>query len=191
MTEADVTDKVDASLRVLAAISGMSQENMNRGAGWQLLDMGRRVERAINTCRAARRLSCTDGPADGLSVLLELVDSQITYRSRYLVGLSLPLVRDMVILDPYNPRSVAFQVERLNAHLSNLPRLNDDGMLEAPRRKVLQIGGELATAVADDLESEDILALEEGLLGLADAIGARYFLHGPNAVKAEKTMGLA
>ena len=191
LTEGDATDRVDASLRVLAAISGLSQENMNRGAGWQLLDMGRRVERAINTCRFARRLACPEGQPDGLGVLLELIDSQITYRSRYLVGLSLPLVRDMVVLDTYNPRSVAFQVERLSEHLASLPRLNDDGMPEVPRRKVLQIGGDLATSVAADLDNEDILDLEQRLLGLADAIGARYFLHGPNAVKADKSMGLA
>ena len=191
LTEGDATDRVDASLRVLSAISGLSQENMNRGAGWQLLDMGRRVERAINTCRFARRLACKEGHPDGLGVLLELVDSQITYRSRYLVGLSLPLVRDMVVLDTYNPRSVAFQVERVSEHLASLPRLNDDGMPEMPRRKVLQIGGALATAVAADLENSEILVLEQRLLELADSIGARYFLHGPNAVRADKSMGLA
>lgn len=191
LTESDVTDRVDASLRVLAAIAGLSQENMNRGAGWQLLDMGRRVERAINTCRFARRLACLDGFADGLSVLLELIDSQITYRSRYLVGLSLPLVRDMVVLDPFNPRSVAFQVERLNEHLASLPRLSDDGMLEVPRRMVVQLAGDLATSVAADLDNTAILAFEQRLLALADAIGARYFLHGRNAVKADKAMGLA
>ena len=133
LTESDVTERVDAALRVLGAIAGLSQENMNRGAGWHMLDMGRRVERAINTCRFARLLACPDGVADGLSTLLELIDSQITYRSRYLVGLSLPLVRDMAMLDTYNPRSVAFQVEQLGQHLANLPRLSDDGMLEVPR----------------------------------------------------------
>ena len=164
---------------------------MNRGAGWHLLDMGRRVERAIATCRFARRLACPEGFADGLSTLLELIDSQITYRSRYLVGVSLELVRDMVILDTYNPRSVAFQVERLAEHLANLPQLNQDGMLEAPRRIVLQLLADLTTAVASDLDNAAIEGFEDRLLALAEAIGARYFLHGPNAVKAEKTIGLA
>ena len=191
LTEADATEKVEASLRVLSAIAGLSQENMNRGAGWQLLDMGRRVERAINTCRFARQLAGQDAFADGLSSLLELVDSQITYRMRYLVGLSPTLVRDMVLLDPYNPRSVAFQVERLAEHLANLPRLSEDGMLEVPRRMVLQLSSDLAASVAADLDHKAILAFEKRLLALADAIGARYFLHGPNAVKADKSMGLA
>ena len=191
LTEWDISERVEASLRTLTSISGLSQENMNRGAGWGMLDMGRRVERAINTCRFARQLACKDGRVDGLSVLLDLIDSQITYRSRYLVGVSLPLVRDMVLLDPYNPRSVAFQVERLAEHLANLPRLSDDGMLEEPRRMVVHLGGELTTSVAADLDNEGIFEIEQQLLGLAEKIGARYFLHGANAVRAEKSMSLA
>ena len=191
LEEVDIIDRVEAPLRVLAAISGLAQENMNRGAGWHLLDMGRRVERAINACRFARRLACPDGRADGLAVLLELIDSQITYRSRYLVGLSLPLVRDMVCLDAYNPRSAACQVERLVEHLGKLPRLNDDGMMEEPLRLALGIHRDLTTAVAAELDNDAILGTENRLLSLATAIGTRYFLHGPTAVKAEKAMGLA
>ncbi len=191
LTEADMTDCADTSLRRLGAIAGLAQENMNRGAGWHLLDMGRRVERAINTCRFARRLACPEGYPDGLSTLLELIDSQITYRARYLVGVSLELVRDMAILDTYNPRSVAFQVERLGEHLAKLPRLSEDGMLERPSRIVTQLLAELTTAVASDLDNDAIMGIEQRLLGLADAIGARYFLHGANAVKADKSMGLA
>ena len=191
LTEADGTERIDATLRALSSIAGLAQENMNRGAGWHLLDMGRRVERGINTCRFARQLADPEGQADGLSVLLELIDSQITYRSRYLVGLSLPLVRDMVVLDAYNPRSVAFQVERLEEHLANLPRLNEDGMMEVPRRMVVQLSGDLKTSIAALLDNKTILGFEQRLLGLADAIGARYFLHGPNAVRAEKAVGLA
>lgn len=189
--EWDITERVEASLRALTAISGLSQENMNRGAGWIMLDMGRRVERAINTCRFARKLMNADVRLDGLSALLDLIDSQITYRSRYLVGLSLPLVRDMVMLDPFNPRSVAFQVERLAEHLGNLPRLNDDGILEEPHRRIIQLNSELKTAVAAQLENADILEIEQRLLGLAERIGARYFLQGANAVRAEKSVGLA
>ena len=191
LTEADGTERIDATLRALSSLAGLAQENMNRGAGWHLLDMGRRVERGINTCRFARQLADPEGQADGLSVLLELIDSQITYRSRYLVGLSLPLVRDMVVLDAFNPRSVAFQVERLEEHLANLPRLNEDGMMEVPRRMVVQLSGDLKTSIAALLDNKTILGFEQRLLGLADAIGARYFLHGPNAVRAEKAVGLA
>ncbi len=191
LTEADVLDRADAALRTLSAISGLSQENMNRGAGWHLLDMGRRVERAINTCHFARDFAQREGSADGLGVLLELVDSQITYRSRYLVGLASVAVRDMVLLDAFNPRSVAFQVERLGEHLANLPPLKKDGMLEEPRRLVVKLGSDLATSAAAALDNAAILAFERALLSLAEAIGARYFLQGPHLARPERAVGLA
>ncbi len=189
--EVDIADRIEAALRRLAAISGLAQENMNRGAGWHMLDMGRRIERAINTCRFARRLICPEGRAEGLGVLLDLIDSQITYRSRYLVGLSLPQVRDMALLDTFNPRSVASQVETIVAHLSKLPGLNQDGMLETPQRLALQVHSELATRVAATFESAAVFEVEQRLLALGDAIGTRYFLHGATAVMADKGVGLA
>ena len=59
---------------------------MNRAAGWRFLDMGRRAERAINTARFARQFAYDEAGDEDLDVLLTLVDCQITYRSRYLVG---------------------------------------------------------------------------------------------------------
>ena len=153
--------------------------------------MGRRVERAINTCHFARDFAQGNGSADGLGVLLELIDSQITYRSRYLVGLALTSVRDMVLLDPFNPRSVAFQVERLHEHLCDLPLLREDGMLEEPRLIVTKLAAQVATASASNLDAKTILAFERTLLSLADAIGGRYFLQGPAEGRAEKAIGLA
>ena len=49
------------------------------------------------------------------------MDCQITYRSRYLIGPALALVRDLAVLDPYNPRSVAFQVATLNDLIAAIP----------------------------------------------------------------------
>ena len=128
---------------------------------------------------------------DSLDILLDLVDSQITYRSRYLMGVALRPVRDLVLLDPYNPRSLAFQVERLNEHLDSLPTLNIDGMLEAPRRAIIQLSAEVSVADAGALTTEIVLGFEQKLLALADSIAARYFLQGANVVQADKTNGLA
>ncbi len=191
MTEAGVYDRADDALRVLAGISGLAQENMNRVAGWRFLEAGRRIERGVNTCRMARNFAYSPAPAEDLDVLLDLVDSQITYRSRYLTGVALNPVRDMVLLDPFNPRSVAFQVERLDEHLGSLPVLNDDGMLEAPRRLIVKLSADLAVARADHLDTNRVLAFEQQLMSLADVIADRYFLQGAHAVQADKMSGLA
>jgi uncharacterized alpha-E superfamily protein len=191
LTEMEIFESADVALRRLAAIAGLGQENMNRGAGWHFFDAGRRIERAIDTCRFARHFAGREAPADDLDALLDLVDSQITYRSRYLMGVAVSTVRDMVVLDPFNPRSVAFQVERLVEHLRELPVLNEDGMLETPRRLVLALAAEISTSVAAAVDTDRILAIEQNLLSLAESIAQRYFLQGPNVARADKSSGLA
>jgi hypothetical protein len=75
--------------------------------------------------------------------------------------------------------------------LDDLPPLKEDGMPEEPRRLVVKLAAAMATSNAAELDNKAILAFERTLLALADAIGARYFLQGPNVARAEKAMGLA
>lgn len=193
--EADDDDGVvsaaELSLQELASFAGLAQENMNRAAGWRFLEMGRRAERAINTARFARQFAYDEAGDEDLDVLLTLVDCQITYRSRYLVGPSLAPVRDLAVLDPYNPRSVAFQVAALNEHIASLPSLKEHGLIERPQRLAVALQATLTTSEASALDVKALFALEQDLLHLADAIGLHYFPHGPNASRPEKLTGLA
>ena len=88
LTEADALQHAESSLQVLAALSGLAQENMNRASGWRFLDMGRRVERGINTCRFARTLSDADATTDDLDLL---PGSARDYRGGYHEGIDFPL----------------------------------------------------------------------------------------------------
>jgi uncharacterized circularly permuted ATP-grasp superfamily protein/uncharacterized alpha-E superfamily protein len=181
----------ELTLQELASFAGLAQENMNRAAGWRFLEMGRRAERAINTVRFARQFAYDEAGGEDLDILLTLVDCQITYRSRYLVGPLLAPVRDLVVLDPYNPRSVAFQVFALNDHIASLPTLKEGGLIERPHRLAVALQATLTTAEAAALDTKSLFALEQDLLNLADAIGSHYFPHGPNASRPEKLTGLA
>jgi uncharacterized circularly permuted ATP-grasp superfamily protein/uncharacterized alpha-E superfamily protein len=186
-----VVSAAELTLQELASFAGLAQENMNRAAGWRFLEMGRRAERAINTVRFARQFAYDEAGGEDLDVLLTLVDCQITYRSRYLVGPLLAPVRDLVVLDPYNPRSVAFQVFALNDHIASLPTLKEGGLIERPRRLAVGLQATLTTTEAAALDTKSLFALEQELLSLADAIGLHYFPHGPNASRPEKLTGLA
>jgi uncharacterized circularly permuted ATP-grasp superfamily protein/uncharacterized alpha-E superfamily protein len=193
--EADDDDGVisaaELTLQELASFSGLSQENMNRAAGWRFLDMGRRAERAINTARFARQFAYEAAVDEDLDILLTLVDCQITYRSRYLVAPLLAPVRDLVVLDPYNPRSVAFQVSALNDHIAGLPTLREGGVIERPHRLAVALQATLTTGEAEAFDTKALFALEQDLLTLADAIGSHYFPHGATASRPEKLTGLA
>ncbi|HUO55062.1 MAG TPA: circularly permuted type 2 ATP-grasp protein [Rhodoblastus sp.] len=191
LDEPEILELSESALQAVASISGLAQENMNRVAGWRFLEIGRRLERGVNSCRFVRAFGMEQARAADFDVLLDLIDSQITYRSRYIVGVAPYPVRDMALLDPYNPRSVAFQTERLAEHIATLPVLKFDGMLEAPNRIAIEVNADLATKVASCISTEFVLSVERRLMGLADAVATRYFLQGANAGRAEKQLGLA
>jgi uncharacterized alpha-E superfamily protein len=188
--EPETLESAEFSLQKLAALSGIIDENFNRASGWLFLDLGKRIERSINTCRYARQLVDEVPTLETLDALLELVDSQITYRARYLAGPTVAATVDMAILDPYNPRSVAYQLMRINEHLSALPSLNDDGILELHRRLSLSIGGDLEAQDARSVDVKQILTFEQRLLSLANEISERYFSDPANAAREERS-GLA
>jgi uncharacterized circularly permuted ATP-grasp superfamily protein/uncharacterized alpha-E superfamily protein len=191
MSEADVFEAADRALQTLAALAGLEQENMNRSAGWRFLDMGRRTERAINTCRLARTFASDEATADDLDVMLDLIDSQITYRSRYVVGVALGPVRDMALLDPFNPRSVGFQIATLNQQITELPALHEDGLLEEPRQIIARLTTEISTSAAGNLNTSTILGYEQKISSFADAVAARYFLQRPELPAGLGESGLA
>jgi uncharacterized circularly permuted ATP-grasp superfamily protein/uncharacterized alpha-E superfamily protein len=103
----------------MMTLSGFVLDGMTRGAGWRFLSIGRRIERLSNGC-IALRLACREGQAHGLDWLLDLCDSTVTYRSRYLVAPEWLPVLDLLVRDEANPRSVAFQVKGLTEYIAKL-----------------------------------------------------------------------
>lgn len=158
-------------------LSGLASENMARGPAWHFYKLGRRLERALTICRVTRQFAVTDCSSDDLALLIDLFDSQITYRSRYLVGPMRGPVIDLLVLDPGNPRGVAMQLDRIAEHLGVLPRLNDDDVPEAPFRQVNAMLAIVRGMEADNVDDTHLQDIETRLLGLSDAISQRYFLH--------------
>lgn len=169
-----------------SALAGLISENMVRSAAWRFLEIGQRLERAQAICRMARRLT-QEGDVTGLGLLLDLCDSQIIYRSRYLTGPSANPVRDLVLLDPDNPRALVFQVAEIVAHLCALPSSRDDNIPEPPLRAARALLGELQAALAPDMTPARLEAIEGQLLALSDAISERYFLQLDNEDAERRT----
>lgn len=190
-TESQLFGRAERALGHIASLSGLAHENMNHAAGWRFLDMGRRIERAINGCTFAVTFAGDTASGEDLGVMLALNDMQIAYGARYLVGVNLDAVRDMVILDPNNPRSVAFQVAAMVRHLDELPALRADGLPETHRRIAARLSGVFMTGEASEFDEVTLGRLEGEFEGLADAIAARYFPSGADAFRPEKLTGLA
>ncbi len=112
-------------LNLLAALSGLGTESMTRGLGWRFLDMGRRIERALQTLRLFRRtlVGTVSEPIPLLEAVLEICDSSMTYRYRYRSTLQLAPVLDLLLIDESNPRAVGYQLNSLSEHVALLPRV--------------------------------------------------------------------
>lgn len=183
-TRGGVLDRAGSLQRRYAALAGLSAEHMGRTDGWRFHDLGRRIERAVKIVRAILAFGIDAPSADDLSVLLDLADSQISYRQRYLTGVARLAVLDLVALDPGNPRALAFQVARIAEHLAALPVLKDDGLAEPQQRVAAELSAMLATAEAATLDAATLLAIEARLIALTDAVARRYFLQGAEPLRA-------
>jgi len=173
-SESAITERVEAALRIIAALSGLAQENMTQLAGWRFLDLGRRIERALLTCRLTRALAQPRTLDGELDVLLELADSQITYRQRYIMIAAPTPVIDLVMLDPNNPRSVMFQLDRIEAHLRALPRRSTSGRLSPVEQIAAAVATRLRTVDAAAVSEALIVDVEQALMKLSDAVSAAY-----------------
>jgi uncharacterized alpha-E superfamily protein len=99
-------------------------ESMTRGMGWHFLDIGRRFERGIQLASLLQHGMVEPAPDEPsrLETVLEVSDSTMTYRSRYVTSVQAPLALDLLLLDGANPRGMVFQLERLHSHFQALAR---------------------------------------------------------------------
>jgi uncharacterized alpha-E superfamily protein len=135
----DPLELLNNTLFTLSAFSGLAMESMTRGLGWRFMDMGRRLERAINQV-ALMRIGlpqvCSESRST-LEALLEVSDSIMTYRARYRTAFQIAPVMDLLLVDESNPKSLAFQIAQLAAHLDHLPRLSERRYASPEERTVL------------------------------------------------------
>ncbi|QGF22487.1 circularly permuted type 2 ATP-grasp protein [Raineyella fluvialis] len=156
-----LADAAERSLVALLALNGITAENMVRDAGWQLLDSGRAVERAVQvvgllqysfSMPALRAGATADGNGRWslppqqmvLNAAMTAAESVVTHRRRHGGRPEVAAVLDLLVADPSNPRSVAFQVQRLQRALGRLPHAPTTGR---PQRLLADLA-DLTTATA-------------------------------------------
>jgi uncharacterized circularly permuted ATP-grasp superfamily protein/uncharacterized alpha-E superfamily protein len=183
-TKGGQLDRAGSLQRRYYALAGLGAEHLGRTDAWRFHDLGRRIERAVAAIRAIRGFGHANATSDDLSTLLDLADSQISYRQRYLTGIARVPVLDLVALDPGNPRGIAFQVAAITEHLAKLPVLSDDGLAEAQQAQAAELAAIIATAQAASLDEARLNDIGNRLASLSDAIARRYFLQGAEPLRA-------
>ena len=186
----DALALIDHTIMMLSAFSGLMEENMIRGPEWHFLDLGRRLERAAHTTGLLRStlVDADDREGSVLEALLEIGDSSITYRSRYLTALQCVPVLDLLLTDDSNPRAVVYQLVRLADHVQRLPRDRNMPSLSPAQRRVMAMLTRLRLAEVEVLcrigrngrrgHLETALAeLQADFSGLSDTITHHYLSH--------------
>jgi uncharacterized alpha-E superfamily protein len=176
-------EALDQLIFSLAAVSGTTLDNMVRGHAWTFLDLGRRVERSVNMVLLLQSFLTLGATRLHMEALLEIADSLLTYRARYLSSLQAAPVVDLLLTDTTNPRSVAFQVELAKGHLRRLP--GHEGVVPSrAERRVIMLESSLLTADVEQACAGDgagLRQLLEDLLlqvwQLSDDVSATWFSH--------------
>ena len=171
----DATRAMTVILRKLAGFSGLLHENMYRFTGWRFLEIGRRLERGIQIARTLARLTGAAAPEGALDMMLEIGDSVMTHRRQYPVQAGRRTVVDLLVLDPLNPRSILFQLERLKAEIALLPAVGGEGHMSPAAKEILQLNTAIAIKEPADMTAKalDDLATEIG--GLYNSLAKAYF----------------
>jgi uncharacterized circularly permuted ATP-grasp superfamily protein/uncharacterized alpha-E superfamily protein len=178
----------DASERVLSgllALSGIVSENMVRDPGWYMLDSGRGLERALQLLALLRVTVCTERPPETDRLVTEAVltaaESIVTFRRRYRLRARMEGLVELLVLDPFNPRSAAFQLNRVRTDLLAIPSTSPtarqlrllDGMIERVRNadpvELCHLSGGQRPALAEFLSG-----LQTQLRDLSETIRAAY-----------------
>ncbi len=188
----DLVNVLDIAITRLSAISGLACESMTRTQGWRFLDLGRRLERAFQTARTIRSLlPLADNAADSirpLEYLLQICDSYMTYRNRYLANVQLPAVLDLLVSDDTNPRSILFQLQLIHQHVEQLPRSDGQASMTLEQRMALSQYNMVRLSDVYELSTPDnrgeltalhrvLNRLLEKLPELSDTISGRFLIH--------------
>ncbi len=132
---ADLLNMSNELIVDLAAFIGMMQESMTRTQAYYFMDLGLRIERASQTSKLLNNCLSVDHEVQGevLEALLQICDSVMTYRYRYLSNLSYVPVLDLLLTDETNPRSVLYQLLRIKDRVDQLPRTDSQSMTSEQR----------------------------------------------------------
>lgn len=187
-------EDLDPLVTALLALAGLSHESMVRGPAWRFMEMGRRLERALQTVTLVRSLLVTAIDNVEHNLLLEPIllslEALITYRRRYHAQLNVANGLEIILLDQSNPRSLLYQIEHMRNQIDNLQdNQQNHGPLSRESRYALEASATLKLCELSNLakvtpknrnlsELDQLMARMQHLLGeTAAAIAERYFDH--------------
>lgn len=169
---------LDRAVGSMMTLSGFVLDGMTRSVGWRFLSLGRRIERLASLCTALA-VAVNEGRTHGLDWLLDLADSTVTYRSRYLVAPEWLPVLDLLLRDDANPRSVAFQMKGLVEYVAKLEASHGRfaGDVLAPAHAALRELSPQDLHPESELLGRLLEQLHRAALAASDELSLKFFSH--------------
>ncbi|WP_099039670.1 circularly permuted type 2 ATP-grasp protein [Mycobacterium neglectum] len=151
--EAFLSSTSSLTLAGMLALSGVAAESMVHDVGWTMMDVGKRIERGLGLTALLRATLATARSPGAEQTITESTlvacESSVIYRRRNPGIVDVAAMADLVLFDAENPRSLAYQLERLRIGLKSLPGSSGSSR---PERLVEEILTRLRRIEPADLE---------------------------------------
>ncbi|WP_324197532.1 circularly permuted type 2 ATP-grasp protein [Nocardia abscessus] len=172
--EAELSDVHAQTLAGLLALSGIDGESLVRDAGWYVRDIGKRIERGLALTALLSAALTQQYPEDTerevTDWVLRATESSVSYRRRHRDSVRVSNVAELLLFDTANPRSLAYQLERLHADFHALPGSSGSSR---PQRLLADARRMLRRLDPDDLEFTDADDRRTELAELLEGVHSR------------------
>ncbi|MFI6167698.1 circularly permuted type 2 ATP-grasp protein [Nocardia sp. NPDC051052] len=162
------------TLAALLSLSGIGAESLVRDSGWYVMDIGKRIERGLALTALMSAALTQTYPNEAERVVTESVlratESQVSYLRQHGDSVRISAVAGLLLFDTANPRSLAYQLDRLDSDLQALPGASGSSR---PQRLLADAQRMLRRVDPDDLDVTDGDGRRTELLELLEGVHLR------------------
>ncbi len=166
---------------------GVFENTMSRGEGWNFMNLGRFIERSIQTLNfteAKFTEALKDSTEETINILywknllLNLSGYEL-YLKSYRGGNHAENIIDMIFLNVYFPRSLNYTTHKIQSYITQIIKENDNPNNKLIQRKTGLLVSKIAYADIESIQSKAVLSfvseIKADLFELSQLIGHSFF----------------
>ncbi len=191
ITLAQLQNHLDQKIINLTAFVGLVEEGLTKEQGWDLFDLGRRIEKSLGLLTLIRSTLVNKASESAEYLIMETVldglELQNHYRHKYRSHLNIDNILHLILLDSTNPRSLTFQLKKLDKRLKYLASQGDKNQNVRTTRLAFELTSSFKLSMAENLAQSKGFLREDldyilststsKLYEINDLINQNYFSH--------------
>ncbi|MEP7231647.1 MAG: circularly permuted type 2 ATP-grasp protein [Ginsengibacter sp.] len=131
---------IDSLNTSMFAFLGMNRESVRREQGWNVLDLGRKLEQSLYIITLLKSVfqhkQAVQVEHEIMESVMNASQSLITYRYTYRDHLQLNLALELLLLDTNYPKSLAYLVKKIKRYVLILPNEGNEILLNEKQRNM-------------------------------------------------------